>query len=293
MTNQIRRIGISDLLFKKIFADQNDKSLLTDYVNAICNLNLKPEHVEFLPIELKDTEDERGIRLDVRFQEISGEKYTQTNLEAQTTLPKERTFDNRKFLYAASLFKDGFSKGDDYDKEVYSRTIFFILRKPNLEGSPIKKTVMYELNDKKIHDQIEIYEIYIENLMNRPIEELSNYDKIILEITSVLVEENYNKYKDSRNPIVKKVVDKMIHMTAEEGKRISEELSRQYHQEMAALNQMYIDQGIEQGIEQGIKQGKSEKTIQFAIKLKSKGYTLEQIADLLEITIEETKELLK
>ena len=281
MLKNRRLLGISDTLFKKIFADKDDKSLLTDYVNAICNLNLDPNNVEFLPIEIKETENERGIRLDVRFQEVNGTKHTHANLEAQTTMPNERTFDNRKFLYAASLFKDAFSAGDNYDKEAYSRTIFFILRDPNLKGSPIKKTVMYEEYDKKSYDQIEIYEIYIENLMSLAFEELDNYAKMVVEITSVLVENNPEKYKNSSNPIVRKVVEKMIRMTEEEGKRISEELRRQYFQEMDELNQSYVKQGF------------AKATLEHVQKLHQKGFEAKQIADLLDLSLEEVEDLLK
>ena len=279
--NKIHRYAISDTLFKNVF---NDKSILCDYVNAICNLDLKEDKIEIMPIEIKENDCKRGIRLDVRFQEVEDNKYVQANLEAQTSMPKQRTLDNRKIYYSNALFNDAFNSGDSFSKEVYSRTIFFILEDKNLQGSPIKQTVFFEKRDKREYDQVEIYEIYIKNLISLDVESMPKYDKILLEITSVLVDNDYTKYQLSDNKIVKKVVDKIMIMTAEEQKRISEEMSRQFAEEMQEINQEYIDEGF--------KMGKAEQLQKNVLSMHKNGLSNEDISKYLELSLEEVEEIL-
>ena len=293
----LNRLAISDTLFKNVF---RDKSILCDYVNAICNLDLKEDNLEIMPIEIKENGYKRGVRLDIRFQEVNGNKVTQANLEAQTSMPEHTIFDNRKIYYAAALYKDAFDSGDSFSKEVYSRTIFFILEDKKLQGSPIKKTIMYEEHDGVKHNQIEIYEIYIKNLMCANVESLSEYDKILIEITSVLVDNDYSIYQLSANKIVKKVVDKIMIMTAEEQKRISEEMSRQFAEEMQSINQEYINigkaEGIEigkaEGIEIGKAEGNSEQLHKNVLSMHKNGLSNEDISKYLELSLEEVEEIL-
>ena len=271
---------LSDAWFKKLFGNEEDKSLLCKYVNAICKLDIKPEYTDFTPQEIKGVNGERGIRFDVRFVEVENEKYTHVNLEAQTTTPSERTFNNRKFLYASTLFKEAFKEGDDYGKKVYSRTIFFMYYDKNLIGNPIKKTGFYEYYDKKFHDQIEIYEIYIENLLQEDFNSLNEYGKMISEITRILVDPaSLKEDKPTNNDIVKDVRKMVENMPKSEWDILMADSARQFEQEMQEVNQMYVEQGAKQNLEDNIK------------KL-SKVLSEKEIADILELDLDYVKEVL-
>ena len=52
-----------------------------------------------------------------------------------------------------------------------------------------------------------------------------------------------------------------------------------------------IKQGIKEGIKQGIKQGIEQKEAQFIQNMYRKGFSLEQIADVAEKTVEEIKHI--
>ena len=54
-----------------------------------------------------------------------------------------------------------------------------------------------------------------------------------------------------------------------------------------------IEQGLEQGIEQGIEWGITQKQEEVIFKLFKKGKSFEEIADLLDLSIDEVKNILK
>jgi len=290
ISSDLKKLAISDTLFKKVFTN---KQLLCDYVNAICDSSLEVKNVNYHPIEIKSKELERGIRLDVRVREIDGKKHTEVDLEAQTTMPNYNTFINRKLYYASSLFKDGFQEGDDYSKEVYSKTIFFILEDKHLIGSPIKKTIAYETYDKKEYNQIEIYEIYIRNLLATNLEEFNEYVKMVAEICSVLVDTDFEKYSKSTNEIVQKVAIMMKEMTLDEAKKIREEWDRQFEAEMKELDDICRQEGFEQGMAKGLEQGKQEIRSKIVRNMKEQGFSVEVIAECVGLSPEEVKEIIK
>ena len=54
--------------------------------------------------------------------------------------------------------------------------------------------VFHDLNDNKNYKKMEIYEIYINELLNIDLNEANRYVKMIIELTSVLVTDDVEKY---------------------------------------------------------------------------------------------------
>ena len=54
--------------------------------------------------------------------------------------------------------------------------------------------VFHDLYDKKNYKEMEIYEIYINELLNIDLNEANRYIKMIIELTSVLVTDDVEKY---------------------------------------------------------------------------------------------------
>ena len=54
--------------------------------------------------------------------------------------------------------------------------------------------VFHDLYDKKNYKEMEIYEIYINELLNIDLNEANRYVKMIIELTSVLVTDDVEKY---------------------------------------------------------------------------------------------------
>ena len=52
-----------------------------------------------------------------------------------------------------------------------------------------------------------------------------------------------------------------------------------------------MKQGIEQGMEQGIKEGRKSEKIELAKKMKNKGFSIQEIIDITELSKEEVEKI--
>ena len=249
--------GISDCVFKEIFSD---KSILVEYINQICNINLKVDDVEYSPLESKEMLGYKGVRYDVKAKGENENKYFHIDFEAQKIRPDYNTFKKRKFHYASQLYLDLFKEGDKYldSSRLYVREIFFIKSSNGFNGSPIKKIVYQDLYDKTIYDDIEIYEIYIDELQKLDLNKADNYVKMLVELTGVIVAKDVEKYKRSKNTTVRRVAERIMKYTQEE----IEELQRRYDEACEQLDQALIldmqEEAMEKGLAQGLAQGREE-----------------------------------
>lgn len=276
--------GISDCVFKEIFSD---KSILVEYINQICNINLNVEDVEYSPLESKEMLGYKGVRYDVKAKGENENKYFHIDFEAQKIRPDYNTFKKRKFHYASQLYLDLFKEGDKYidSSRLYVREIFFIKSSNGFTGSPIKKIVYQDLYDKTIYDDIEIYEIYIDELQKMNLKSANEYDKILIELTGVIVAKDVNKYISSTNTLVRKVAEKIMKYTQEE----IDELQRRYDEDCEIYNRailkemedMAVERGLKKGLEQGIQQGIQQGIVQGVEEGKSIG-KLESIKEMIK-----------
>ncbi|WP_378128692.1 hypothetical protein [Cohnella soli] len=119
-----------------------------------------------------------------------------------------------------------------------------------------------------------------------------------------------NKLDDARLALIMSVADLYFELDIKRDQEILHEISKEYPEEgerfmklMPGFARVAYEEGIEKGIEQGIVQGiekgigqgieqgeeKSKKLI--IQKFLRKGFTPEQLAETLEISIDEVKEL--
>ncbi|MDR3222832.1 MAG: hypothetical protein LBT66_03715, partial [Methanobrevibacter sp.] len=52
------------------------------------------------------------------------------------------------------------------------------------------------------------------------------------------------------------------------------------------------EEGIREGVERGKEEGKEEEKINFALKLKNKGFSLKEISEMTELSFEKLKNLI-
>ena len=300
--------GLSDAVFKEIF---KDKEILVDYVNQICNINLSPDDIEYVSLEAKDKLKYKGIQYDVKSIGRNDNNYFHIDFEAQSVRPSERSFTKRKIHYASQLYVDMFKTGDRYfdNSKLYAKEIFFIKSSYRFSGSPIKKIVYHDIYDNKNYDDIEIYEIYIDELQKLDLNKADNYVKMLVELTGVIVAKDVEKYKRSKNTTVRRVAERIMKYTQEE----IEELQRRYDEACEQLDQALIldmqeeamEKGLAQGLAQGraegraegrvegIAEGKTEALIENIKTMHSNGFSEETISKALSLDIDFVKKALE
>ena len=281
--------GISDAIFKEVF---KDPEILVDYINTICNIHLDYKDIEYMPLESKNSFYARGVRYDVRCVGKTDDEYFHINFEGQRRQESKRIHDNRKIYYASQLFIDSFKEGDIFDKNVYIREIFFIKESnSSYSGSPIKKIILEDTYDKVGYPHVEIYEIYIEELIKHKNElrELGEYGRIISELTEVLISKDVEKYTSSNNQIAQKVAKKIMAYTEEEKRRLQEQFDRDNERELREFVKAHTDKAREEALAEG-----ERETIERNAKaLYQNGVSKEIIATSLGITLEELETILK
>ena len=300
MTKKRNISGIADAVFKDIF---KDKSILVSYINSICGINLDENNVEYCTLETKSSPLRKGVRYDVKGKGYNSNQVFHIDFEAQSSKPSDNTFNKRKFHYISELYNGIFEEGDNYDdyRELSAKSIFFIRDDIGFKGSPIKKIVFHDLYDNTNYKEMEIYEIYINELMKINLNEANDYVKMLIELTGILVAEDVEKYMRSENEIVRKVANRIMKYTEEEIAR----LQRQYDKECAAeerdiirqLKKQAIEEGRIQGIAEGIEEGKAlgeeNNRIENIKTMHKNGADINTIAKLLNLDIKYVEEVLK
>ena len=144
--------------------------------------------------------------------------------------------------------------------------------------------VFHDLYDNKNYKKMEIYEIYINELLNIDLNEANRYIKMIIELTSVLVTDDVEKYIKSENETVRKVAERIMKYTEEEIAR----LQRQYDKECAAEERDII-RLLEKKAEEKGEEKNQIKTIKTMYK---NGVTPADIAKYLNLDIDYVKKAL-
>ena len=143
---------------------------------------------------------------------------------------------------------------------------------------------------------MEIYEIYINELLNIDLNEANRYVKMIIELTSVLVTDDVEKYIKSENETVRKVAERIMKYTEEEIAR----LQRQYDKECAAeerdiirlLEKKAEEKGHIAGLAEGKVQCIEKNRIENIKTMYKNGVTPTDIAKYLNLDIDYVKKAL-
>jgi predicted transposase/invertase (TIGR01784 family) len=278
----------NDLVFKRLFGDENHKDRLISFLNNILKLRddkqiadvhvLNPNQVPRLP-ELKDT------TLDVRCKDQRGIEYI-----VEMQVAKLKGFDKRVLYYSSKAYVNQIKKNDDYPQ--LDQVIFvgilgfsFLETKEYVSDHLIldAKTGEHAIKDFRFCfielPKFTKQEHELQTLDDKWIFFLKNAENLTV-IPSTCTE--------------KEIVD--AYNMLEEGCWTPEErdlyeriaISRQ--DQIGRMEQAHIDgvhEGIQKGIQQGKEQGAMEERKAMAQKLRATGMSPQSIADITGLPINE------
>ena len=241
--NIVNYTAMNDYIFKEVF---NKKNILVEYLNIICDLNLKEEDIEYEPVELKDGIHAKGSRFDIRVKAIN----TRIDLESQNAKlgGSDEYQDNRKIHYASQLHSTSYDEGQRYYKKM--RTIIIFILNYKLPGNDyIQHTKYKNLTTNVEYDNIDIIEISLKNIKKN--------DTIKERMLSVLGSNNLENYVNEAG-IIKEVINVIKGINDDERKiaqaRYAEDLERMWHTE----REIAIEEGRAEGRAQGLYEGRLE-----------------------------------
>ena len=273
----------TDFGFKKLFGTAMNKDLLISFLNALFNNEEKEiEDVQYLNGEnLGDGYGDRRSIFDVYCTASDGSRFIVEMQKAEQTY-----FKDRSVYYATTPIRQQAPKGKwDYHLENVYTIGILNFEFPNNEYAP--DSYRHEIKLKDVEDHHVFYDkltfIYLEMpKFNKAEDELvTMFDKwmFVLRNLSRLLE---------RPVALQDRVFKKLFEQAEIAKYSAEE-RRQYE----ASQKEYWDytSTLETAELKGEKKGETNKSLEIAQRMKAKGFTTEDIAEMTELSIEEIEKL--
>lgn len=271
---------LNDLYFKKLMGDKNRKNLTLSFLNSILN---KDEQEYFTDITFLDKDNEpltldgKLSKLDIRADLNDG---TQVDIEVQVCpfiLMAERSL-----YYWSKMYSEQLGKGIQYQKLQKAITIN-LLAFNYLKNEQDWHNIYNLLNVKshnKLTDHIEIHFLELPKFTLKDIRKIRTSEAWIAYFSG-----NYNSSEleeiSMTNPIIKEAVEFENSFLQDKMER------RAYEQREKAIKDYYsyMTASKQEGIQ--------ENKIQNAINGLKKGYSLEIISDITNLSIQDIEKIKK
>ena len=265
----------NDAVFKHYYSVASNLSVL---VSLILGEEVLPEDITYLSNEVIITPKVKKPRFDLR---ILIQNELNIDLEMQNN--KEKYFKERVVYYFSSMIMNDIQEGESYHSNNNYLGIWLLNSNVSIfnNNSYYEEYVIYGTISKK--EIIEgKYKILIIDL-----KKLDLCDNIVLREYLSMIEskENIQKNLDSSNDLIKKEAIKM------------DDYLRSKEAFTIALNTLKSEldytTAIKSAKEEGLERGINQKQEEVIFKLFKKGKSFEEIANLLDLSIDEVKNILK
>ena len=281
----------TDFGFKKLFGTEMNKDLLISFLNALFNGSQKEiEDVQYLNGEnLGDGYGDRRSVFDVYCMAKDGSRFIVEMQKAE-----QEYFKDRSIYYATTPIRQQAKKGkwDYHLDDVYT---IGILNFEFPHGEYPADSYRHEIKLKDIKDNHVFYDkltfIYLEMpKFTKTEDELeSMFDKWMFVL--------HNLYRLLERP--KALQDRIFQKLFEQAEiaKYNDMERRQYEESKKVFWDNYSvmktarDKGHAEGIKEGIEKGEKKKSIEAAQKMKTKGFSVEDIIDVTGLTAEEISAL--
>ncbi|MEY3220723.1 MAG: hypothetical protein RIT27_2080 [Pseudomonadota bacterium] len=278
----------TDFGFKKLFGEEANKDLLTDFLNQL----LPPKHqiadLQFKnPENLPDLPLERKAIFDIYCKSVTDEEFI---VEMQKA--KLNFFKDRALFYSTFPIRDQAKKGEwDFKlSAIYYVAILDFIYDENKEKQKMFRDVALKDQDGDLfYDKLHLKFLQMP-LFNKQEHELKNhFDKWLYFLKNL---ENF----DHIPAILKEPIFEKAFNTLEEANLTREQLE-QYQKslltywELKGVVDTAYDDGKVDGKEEGLIEGLRKGKLEIARNLKQEGFSVEMIEKITGLSIEEIKQL--
>ena len=292
----------SDFVFKLVFGDKRRVDLLTAFLQAVLDLPAE----EYAKVTLVDPhvkkeylKDKAGI-LDVKIHTISG-----AIIDVEIQVEPDAPLEKRIHFYQAKMLAEQIGEGNDYD--VIKPVISIIITDFNLIADSKAYHHRFRFYDAKHKVEFSnVQEINTLELTKLPktSDATDLFDWMML--MRAKNEEDYTMLAEKK-PIFKKVVAVVKKLSADEEARMEYDKHELWRMDYAATMRNAarkgmarglaegMEKGMAEGMEKGMAEGRAEgetkSKMETALKMKSKGFSAADIADITGLTKEEIEKM--
>ncbi|WP_353283967.1 Rpn family recombination-promoting nuclease/putative transposase [Wolbachia endosymbiont (group A) of Lypha dubia] len=291
----------NDVSFKRIFGTEKNRDILIHFLNDILGFTGKNEikDIEFLStIQDPDIAAKKQSIVDVLCRDSTGAQYI-----CEMQVAKTKGFEKRAQYYAAKAYSRQADKGDQYHnlKEIIFIAIADCVLFPNKSEYKSKHTIRDE--DTNEHDLKDFYFIFIE-LPKFPKNKEDQLENIVekwvyfFRYADETSEEELEKIIGS-DVIIKKAYEELNRFNWSEKEFIAyEQEIKRILDEQAVLAQKLDDatakgreEGKEEGIQIGHEKGRKAEKIEVAKNSLKAGVSIDVIAQITGLSIDEIQKL--
>lgn len=285
---KINLVPKNDLVFQRIFGKVGNEDIAKRFIELIIGKKIETIDLDVNRELIREKEEGKLSRLDVRAKLNDG---ISCNIEIQ--LKDQNNMEKRALYYWARLHGNQLKVGEDY-KDV-KKTISIIIMGENLkrladiEEYHTKWKLREEKKKEKIlTEDIEIHILEMEKMKNR----VKEKDELRLWLLFLDNPENEEVLKEmEENDFFKQAMKEYEHLRGSEGFwRLVELREKNLRDEVWEKNNAR-EEGREEGIKEGTEKGKKDEKIAIAKKLLKKGYSVEQIMEITDLSEDEIKEI--
>ena len=274
----------NDRVFKTIANGNNGKVILEAILGNVFDEPV--EILEFIPVELpQDTEDERKKVLDVLVR--VGNRIINVEVNAQGLSEVTKI---RNLAYLCKLFSKNVSKGEEIDVETEFLQINFIYNSRVTDKMVLKSYLTHE--DGIYTKNFSIWNVFIENVEKICYTDAKEREKLrYLLMMDKTPEELANFFPDDE--IIKMFRGEIVRLNS--NAKFIREISEEEEKEMIHNTELKLSkqEGKEEGHVEGKAEGIEEKTIDVIKNLLVKHMSIEDIADVVNLSINEVKNIIK
>ena len=286
-----------DIVFQNLFGEVGSEEITKDLLSTILDEQINEIDLnQNIVLRRRTLEDKMGV-VDV-LAKINNNEYC--NIEMQ--IVDHKNSKKRTLYYWAKKYTQGIQKGNDY-KDL-KRTICVLIADFEVEdleelGFHSKWKIIDENERKKVlTDDFEIHIIELPKIRER---KANGKDKKLLEWLSFLENPESKEVTGymEKNKNMKQAKEKLNTLSADEEMRILAELREKAILDERSLKNGSYDEGHEKGLKEGRAEGRAEglaegliqKNRENAKKMKERGYKIEEIMEITNLTRQEIEQI--
>jgi predicted transposase/invertase (TIGR01784 family) len=252
----------NDAVFKMLFGDAQDTSLLTEFLKSTLTLPAE-DYAEVTiidPYSRRDLPDDKQSILDVKVKTASGKR-----IDIEIQIAGQPDLRERIVFYLARMVTEQLGQGEEYRK--IQRSICILIS----DHVQIHENEVYH-NCYRLHDArtgsefTDLLEVDTLELPKLPREADGTALWDWLKFLDARKEEELTMLKE-RNPQVGKAVSRLMALSDDEAARMIAESREKLRRDISAIEYAARKEGREEGREEGLERGREEAQLAFARKL--------------------------
>lgn len=282
----------TDFGFKKIFGEEASKPLLLDFLNTLLPENSQIKNLSFKNTEhLGQTEADRKSLFDIYCEAENGEKFIVELQKAKQNFFKERTV-----YYSTFPIREQAEKGEwNYNLKAVFCIGILDFTFDDYENEPERSEVVHNIklknqNGKIFYDKLTYIYLEMPNFKKAETGLKTRLDKWLYFIKYL---EDFQTipaiFKDE--VVFEKAFEKAELAKLDTGQWESYERSLREFRDMKGMFDYATETAFDDGKTEGKIQGKTEGKTEIAIKMKQKGFSVEDIAEITGLSAEEVNKL--